>query len=66
MLHRIIELLDQNKNFAFETTLATRSYKNRILEAKIKNYNVTLLFFWLKKPELAKERVKKKSNRRWT
>jgi predicted ABC-type ATPase len=46
------------QNFAFETTLATRSYKHRILEAKMKNYNVTLLFFWLKNPELAKERVK--------
>jgi len=53
MLHRISELLDQNENFAFETTLATRSYKNRILETKMKNYNVTLLFFWLKNPELA-------------
>ncbi|MFC6875778.1 zeta toxin family protein [Flavobacterium myungsuense] len=58
MLHRITELLSQNENFAFETTLATRSYKNRILEAKEKNYNVTLLFFWLKNTELAKERVK--------
>jgi predicted ABC-type ATPase len=58
MLHRITELLSQNENFAFETTLATRSYKNRIHEAKEKNYNVTLLFFWLKNPELAKERVK--------
>ncbi len=58
MLHRITELFSQNENFAFETTLATRSYKNRILEAKEKNYNVTLLFFWLKNSELAKERVK--------
>jgi predicted ABC-type ATPase len=58
MLHRITELLSQNENFAFETTLATRSYKNRILEAKKNNYNVSLLFFWLKNPELAKERVK--------
>ncbi|MBK7958628.1 MAG: zeta toxin family protein [Bacteroidetes bacterium] len=58
MLHRITELLSQNESFAFETTLATRSYKNRVLEAKENNYNVTLLFFWLKNPELAKERVK--------
>lgn len=58
MLHRINELLSQNENFAFETTLSTRSYKNKVLEAKEKNYNVTLLFFWLKNPELAKERVK--------
>lgn len=58
MLHRINELLQQNKNFAFETTLSTRSYKNKVLEAKRNNYNVTLLFFWLKNPELAIERVK--------
>lgn len=58
MLHRINELLQQNENFAFETTLSTRSYKNKVLEAKSKNYNVTLLFFWLKNTELAKERVK--------
>ena len=38
MLHRITELFSQNENFAFETTLATRSYKNRILEAKKKNF----------------------------
>jgi predicted ABC-type ATPase len=58
MLHRINELLLQNENFAFETTLSTKSYKNKVLEAKNKNYNVTLLFFWLKNPKLAKERVK--------
>lgn len=58
MLHRINELLQQNENFAFETTLSTRSYKNKVLEAKAKKYTVTLLFFWLKNPELAKERVK--------
>lgn len=56
MLHRITELVSQNETFAFETTLSTKSFKNRILEAKHKNYNVTLLFFWLKNPELAKER----------
>lgn len=49
MLHRINELLSQNENFAFETTLSTRSYKNKILEAKKKNYNVTLLFFLAQK-----------------
>lgn len=58
MLHRIDELLYQKDNFAFETTLSTKSYKNKVLAAKNKNYNVTLLFFWLKNPELAKERVK--------
>lgn len=58
MLNRVNELLLQRVNFAFETTLATKSYKNKVLEAKKSNYNVVLLFFWLKNPELAKERVK--------
>lgn len=58
MINRINGLLKGDENFAFETTLATRSYKNKIIEAKRKGYTVTLLFFWLKNIELAKERVK--------
>jgi predicted ABC-type ATPase len=58
MLKRINELLETNENFAFETTLATKSYKSKITEAKNKNYNVTLLFFWLQNVDLAIERVK--------
>ncbi|PXY39484.1 zeta toxin [Flavobacterium cheongpyeongense] len=58
MLNRINELLKDNESFAFETTLSTRSYKNKILEAKEKGYTTTLLFFWLQNTELAKERVK--------
>jgi len=34
MLKRIDELFEQNKNFAFETTLATKTYKQRILQAR--------------------------------
>jgi predicted ABC-type ATPase len=58
MLRRINELLESNENFAFETTLATKSYKLKVIEAKSKNYNVTLLFFWLQNVDLAIERVK--------
>jgi predicted ABC-type ATPase len=58
MLKRIEELLNNNENFAFETTLASKSYKNTILEAKAKGYTVTLLFFWLQTVELAKQRVR--------
>jgi predicted ABC-type ATPase len=58
MLRRINELLDDNKSFAFETTLSTRSYANMINRAKQKGYIVTLLYFWLQSVELAKERVK--------
>lgn len=57
MLGRINELLESEQTFAFETTLATRSHKQRIKRAKQKGYNTKLLFFWLESIELAKERV---------
>ncbi len=57
MLHRIKELLAKDQTFAFETTLATKSYKNLILEAKSKNYQISLVFFWLEKVQIAIERV---------
>lgn len=58
MLKRIDELLNANNSFAFETTLSTKSYKNKVIEAKERGYNVTLLFFWLQTIDLAIERVK--------
>ncbi|MGV0997681.1 zeta toxin family protein [Empedobacter falsenii] len=58
MLSRIDELFKNQESFAFETTLATKSYKQKIKFAKANNYYTSLLFFWLKTPELAKERVK--------
>lgn len=57
MLNRIHELIEGQQSFAFETTLATRSYVPLIKEAKNSNYVVTLVFFWLNSPALAKERV---------
>lgn len=58
MLKRINELINEDENFAFETTLSTKSYRNKILLAKEKGFTVTLLFFWLQNIELAKERVR--------
>lgn len=58
MLNRIADLLEQNESFAFETTLSTRSYKQKIEEAKQNGFTITLLFFWLQNIELAKERVR--------
>ena len=58
MLHRIDELLETDKDFAFETTLATRSFRNTVLKAKERGYIITLIFFWLENQELAIERVK--------
>ena len=58
MLNRINELIDEGENFAFETTLSTRSHIHKIRKAKQKGYSTTLLFFWLETIDLAKERVK--------
>jgi len=57
MLKRIKTLLAKGENFAFETTLATRSYIKLIENAKTLNYQVTCLFFWLHSMELAISRV---------
>ena len=57
MLARMDELLQKGETFAFETTLATKSYKQKIEWAQANDYEVTLLFFWLDSPNIAKERV---------
>ena len=57
MLARMDELLQKGETFAFETTLATKSYKQKIELAQANGYEVTLLFFWLDSPNIAKKRV---------
>ena len=57
MLSRIADLLGRNKSFSIETTLATRFYFRLVEQAHHQGYDVTLLFFWLKSPEQAMERV---------
>ena len=57
MLQRIGELLARQVSFAIETTLATRSYLNLVRRAQATGYRVSLLFFWLRTPELAIQRV---------
>jgi len=58
MLTRIKSLLESGENFAFETTLSTKSYVNFLKIAKDKGYQITLLFFWLNSVDLAISRVK--------
>lgn len=60
MLNRIDELIRESSDFAFETTLATRSFQHTISKAKSKGYSVMLLFFWLNSIDLAKNRVKQR------
>src|ERR1700722_20289685 len=57
MLCRIQELLEGRGDFAFETTLATRSYVSLVRKAQKAGYKVTLLFIWLNSPATAMQRV---------
>ena len=57
MIDRIIHLLKEGETFAFETTLATRSYVKLIQQAQRRGYFVTLVFFMLDSPEQAVKRV---------
>ncbi len=58
MLMKINYLLDRKADFAVETTLATRSLLQIVLQAKRLGYETTVLYFWLNSPELAIERVR--------
>lgn len=57
MLKRINELLKQKLDFAFETTLATRSYVSLINKAKKMDYEICLLFLWTPSFEFSIKRV---------
>ena len=58
MLARIRLLLAQGEDFAFETTLSTRSYVKLVKQSQSAGYFVSVLFFWLNSPDLAVSRVK--------
>jgi len=58
MLSKIDSLLENKKDFAVETTLASRSYVGTIRKARKLGYQTTLIFFWLDSTDLAVERVK--------
>lgn len=58
MLSKIRYLLKKQRDFAVETTLATRTLLKTAKVAQHAGYTVTLLYFWLNSPELAIDRVK--------
>lgn len=60
MLNRINDLLETGQDFAFETTLSSRIFKNFIAKAKTKGYIVNLIFFWLESENLAEKRVQRR------
>ncbi len=60
MLKRVHALAERLTSFAFETTLATRSYVRWIRKIKQRGYTVHLLFLSLRTPEVAVQRVKER------
>lgn len=57
MLERMRSLASAGDNFAFETTLASRSFAPWLKTLRSSGYRVHLLFLWLRAPELAIQRV---------
>jgi len=57
MLNKISLLIKTGKDFAFETTLSSRTFTNTIHKAKGAGYKTTLVYFWLNSVELANKRV---------
>lgn len=57
MLNRIRQLAGARENFAFETTLASRSFAPWLERLRWDGYRVHLLFLWLESADLAVTRV---------
>ncbi|HEY6231123.1 MAG TPA: zeta toxin family protein [Pyrinomonadaceae bacterium] len=60
MVHRLHTLAEQRRNFAFETTLASRSYAPLIVKLRKSGYSFHLVFLWLRTSELAIQRVQER------
>ncbi len=57
MLGRLHGLAEERKDFAFETTLASRHYAGWLESLKTDGYRVSLTFLWLRSVDIAIERV---------
>ena len=57
MLRRLRHLVEQRVDFAFETTLASRSFAPWLVGLQDTGFDVHLVYLWLPTPELAVQRV---------
>jgi len=57
MLARLHELAEQRESFAFETTLASRTFAPWLRDLRASGYQIHLLFLWLPSAEFALDRV---------
>ena len=60
LLAEIDNFISHKADFAFESTLAGKTYVNLIKEAKSKGYFVHIVFLWIPGMSLAKERIKQR------
>jgi len=60
MLRRIEDLIQEECDFAIETTLASRSFATTLKRCKSMGYTCRLIFVWLGSADLAVERVRKR------
>jgi predicted ABC-type ATPase len=57
MLERLQQLADGNMNFAFETTLASKSFARWLKILKTQGYSFHLFYLWLPNPDFSIARV---------
>lgn len=57
MLERLDYLAEQGRDFAFESTLAARTFAPFVAKCKEREYKVIVVYVWLSSPELAVQRV---------
>ncbi len=57
MLNRLRQLAGERANFAFETTLASRTFAPWIADLRQQGYRFHLVFLWLPSPDFARIRV---------
>ena len=60
MLKRLHELGEERRTFAFESTLAGRSYAQWIERLRSDGHKFHLTFLWLRRPDLAVQRVQER------
>lgn len=60
VLQQIDEFAKRGIDFAFETTLAGKSYVKLFTELKAEGYAVHIFFLWIPSPELAIARIKER------
>ncbi len=65
MLRRLHHLADEKRNFAFESTLASRSYAGWITGLRQQGYEFHLIYLWLSSVNLAVERVRERVSLLW-